>query len=66
MHLFGLRNFQFDLLADYGISEAESRRPSMCQVVSLNFRSVGLSNLYFHVSVVAICHRLRTKTRHLP
>ena len=66
MHLFDLRNFQFDLLADYGISEAESRRAPKCQVVSLNFRSVGLANLYFHVSVVAICNRLRTKTRHLP
>ena len=66
MHLFVLRNFQFDLLADYGISEAESRWPLKCQMVSFKVWSVGLSDLYCHASVVAICNRLPTKTRHLP
>ena len=66
MHLFVLRDFQFDLLADYGISEAESRWSPKCQMVSFKFWPVELSNLYFYASVVAICNRLRTKTRHLP
>ena len=66
MHRFVLRISLFDLLADYGIGEAESKRSSKCQVVRFNSCFVGLSNMYSHASIVAICNRLRTKTRSLP